>query len=172
MSFLVPPALADSHPNSGVFVSHPRYMVLNTVSTSGPDPTSTGPGGNISSSGPQPGAWADALDTKVAAVGEGPADEARWQRFSRSVFRVLLGLGTLGASHTLGVWPTADGNNLFSGRGARFDHLRRVPVSRASPSRRSRGVTPAVRTTGLRAGRRGRRCAAPRRTRSRRTSSL
>ena len=55
-------------------MSHPRYMVFYTVSTSGSSPTSTGPWeGNISSSGPNPGAWADALGTKVAAVGEGPS---------------------------------------------------------------------------------------------------
>ena len=31
------------------------------------------------------GAWRDALDSKVVAVGEGPADGARLPRFSRSL---------------------------------------------------------------------------------------
>ena len=52
----VSPAFADDTPNRGGFMSHPRYMVSDTVSTSGPPPTSNGPRGNISSSGPQPGA--------------------------------------------------------------------------------------------------------------------
>ena len=54
-------------------MSHPRYMVSDTVSTSGPARTSTRPRGEHVVERPRPGAWQDALDTKVVAEGEGPA---------------------------------------------------------------------------------------------------
>ena len=77
-------------------MSHPRYIVSYTVSTSGPSSDVERAGWEHFRRAAPTGAWADALDTKVVAVGEGPAGEARPARISRSDFRVLdPRLGTL-----------------------------------------------------------------------------
>ena len=68
-------------------------MVSDTVSTSGLSQTSTGPQWEHFVERPRPGAWADALDTKVVAEGEGPAEG---EEPARRDFRVLLWLRLLG----------------------------------------------------------------------------
>ena len=68
----------------GLYLSYPRYTVLEIVKHLWSwIQTSTGPRRNISSSSPVGGGW-NALDTKVAAVGEGPAGGVGLPRFSRS----------------------------------------------------------------------------------------
>ena len=67
-------------------MSYPRYMVFYTVNTSGLSSDVDRAGWEHFVERPRPGAWVDALDTKVVAEGEGPAGGggAGSRRFSRS----------------------------------------------------------------------------------------